>query len=182
MDSIIRGANWYVEEINCRLRLEEVKLPHLQREMTAYAMGGGFFSIELPSEVQPLTAEASLNGSHDDIRSRFGREPGDWTTCYYYESLLNVFPNGAVGDGQQGAGKPNLKGRIVILKGLLNEVEQAAIKGLKATGQTRFVWSSIVLYHDIVDGRTIHKFDVASNTLIINGQNYTAEHNRLIAA
>ncbi|MCO5059626.1 MAG: phage major tail tube protein, partial [Rhizobiaceae bacterium] len=98
MDSIIRGANWYVEELNCRLRLETVKLPTLSREMVPLAMGGGFFAIELPSEIQPLTAEATLNGSHADIRSRFGREPGDWTTCYYYESLLNVFPASGTGE------------------------------------------------------------------------------------
>lgn len=177
MDSIIRGANWYVEELNQRKRLEECRLPRLSREMTQMVLGGGFFGLELPAEIAPLTAEASLNGSHDDIRSRFGREPGDWTTCYYYESLLNVFPTGAAG-----AGKPTLKGRVVILKGLLNEVEQPAVRGVKAGGQTRFTWSSIILYHDVVDGRTIHKFDVENNTLIINGQNYTAEHNRILAA
>lgn len=181
MDSLIRGANWYVEELNCRLRLETVKLPTLTREMTPFAMGAGFFAIELPSEVQPLTAEATLNGSHADIRSRFGREPGDWTTCYYYESLLNVFPTNATGEQPASTG-PRLKGRITILKGLLNEVDQPEVRGLKASGATRFTWSSIVLYHDVVDGVTVHKFDVANNTLIINGVNYTAEHNRLIAA
>lgn len=181
MDSLIRGANWYVEELNCRLRLETVKLPTLTREMTPFAMGAGYFAIELPAEIQPLTAEATLNGSHDDIRSRFGREPGDWTTCYYYESLLNVFPTDPSGD-QPSTGQPRLKGRIVILKGLLNEVDQPEVRGMKPSGATRFSWSSIVLYHDVVDGRTIHKFDVANNTLIINGINYTAEHNRLVAA
>jgi len=158
-----------------------VKLPTLSREMVPLAMGGGFFAIELPSEIQPLTAEATLNGSHADIRSRFGREPGDWTTCYYYESLLNVFPASGTGE-QQAATGPSRMGRIVILKGLLNEVDQPEVRGLKPSGATRFNWSSIVHYHDSVDGRVIHKFDIATNTLIINGVNYTAEHNRLIAA
>jgi P2 family phage contractile tail tube protein len=178
MDSIIRGANWYVDKLNQRLRLDEVRLPRLRREMTQYMMGGSYFGLELPAEISPLSAEASYNGSHADVRSLFGREPGDWTTCYYYESLLNVFPKG----GDASAGKPQLKGRVVILKGLLTEVEQPAVKGLKPSGQTRFTWSSIITYQDVVDGKTIHKFDVENNVLIINGANYTAEHNSLIAA
>lgn len=179
MDSIIRGANWYVEELNCRKRMEEVQLPRLRREMQAHMMGGGFFALELPGEISAMTASVSMNGSHDDIRSRFGLEPGDWTTCYYYESLLNVFPQ--PGD-QAGSQQPRLKGRVVILRGLLNEVEQPGVRSVRANGQTRFTFGSLILYHDIVDGRTIHKFDVETNTLIINGVNYTAEHNRILAA
>lgn len=91
MDNVIRGANWYVEEINCRLRLDEVKLPTLKRNMNALSLGAGYFGLELPDEISPMTAESSLNGSHADLRSRFGREPGDWTTFFYYEALLNVF-------------------------------------------------------------------------------------------
>lgn len=182
MDNVIRGANWYVEEINCRLRLDEVKLPVLKREMTTLSLGGGYFGLELPGEISPMMAESSLNGSHADLRSRFGREPGDWTTFYYYEALLNVFPQPVSGQSQQGAGGPKLKGRIVTMKGLLNEVEQPGVKGLKASGATRMRWSTIVLYQDIVDGVTVHKMDVQNNELIINGQNYTAEFNRLIAA
>lgn len=180
MDSIIRGANWYVEELNCRMRLETVKLPVLSREMTPHAMGGGFFAIELPGEIQPLTAEATMNGSHADLRSRFGREPGDWTSCTYYESLLNVFPTNAGGGDQAAA--PRFKGRVVRIKGLLNEVDQPEVRGLKPSGATRFTWSTIIHYLDVVDQKVVHKFDVATNTLIINGVNYTAEHNRLIAA
>lgn len=180
MDSIIRGANWYVEEINCRLRLETLKLPQLGREMIPFALGGGHFGLELPGEINPLSGEATLNGSHADLRARFGREPGDWTTFYYYESLLNVFPTNPT--GQQTSNGPRLKGRVVILKGLLNEIDPPEVRGLKANGATRIGFSSIVHYHDVVDGRTVHKFDIATNTLIIEGVNYTAEHNRLIAA
>lgn len=68
------------------------------------------------------------------------------------------------------------------MKGLLNEVEQPGVKGLKASGATRMRWSTIVLYHDVVDGVTVHKMDVQNNELIINGLNYTAEFNRLVAA
>ncbi len=33
MDSIIRGANWYVNEINQRLRTEMAQLPKLSRDL-----------------------------------------------------------------------------------------------------------------------------------------------------
>ncbi|MCO5083092.1 MAG: phage major tail tube protein [Rhizobiaceae bacterium] len=183
MDNIIRGANWYVDEINMRLRAESTKLPVLRRDMVPFVLGGGYFSLELPAEIAALTAEMSVNSTPPEVRSRFGREPGDWTTVTYYESLLNAFPNSANGTSTGATtGGPKLKGRVVILKGLLNEVEQPGVKGMKADGPARLRWSSIIQYQDVVDGTTVHKFDVQNNTLIINGVNYTAEHNRIIAA
>lgn len=175
MDRIIRGSNWYCEEINQRLRIDETTLPELSREMSTYVAGGGFFALDLPSEIKALTSEMTVNGAHEDLRTRFGREPGDWTTITYYESLLDIFPG-------NNAPAPKLKGRVVYLKGLLNDYTPSGVKGLKATGATKLRWSSIVLYHDILDGKTVHKFDVQRNVLIIDGVNYTANHNRLIAA
>ncbi len=56
------------------------------------------------------------------------------------------------------------------------------MKGMKPSGATKLVMSSIVLYHDIMNGETVHKFDVQNNDLIIDGVNYTAEYNTIIAA
>lgn len=182
MDNLIRGANWYCDELNQRLQTDSTKLPTLRRDMTPYVLGGGYFGFELPAEISPLVAEMSVSALSAAVRSRFGREPGDWTTVTYYEKLLNIFPNNANGATAAGAGAPKAIGRIVMMKGLLNEVEQPGVKGLKADGPSRLRWSSIVLYHDVVDGMTVHKFDVKNNELIINGVNYSAEHNRLIAA
>ena len=114
MDSIIRGANWYCGEINQRQRVDETTLPVLKREMIPMVMGGGWFGFELPAEIQPLTCEMSVNGVHSDLKTRFGREPGDWTTMAYYEALMNVFP-ASTGEITT-SGAPQLKGRTVILK------------------------------------------------------------------
>ena len=151
MDRIIRGANWYCQETNQRQRIDETTLPELRRDMLPFVMGGGYFAFELPAEIAPLTCEMAVNGVHEDLKSRFGREPGDWTNLRYYESLLNQFTQGGV-------------------------------KGMKSSAATRLGWSSIVLYHDMFNGKTVHKFDLQNNILIINGVNYTAEHNRLVAA
>lgn len=173
MDSIIRGANWYCENTNQAFRTEQVQLPDLEREMDTLSISGGFFALDLPGQVKALTSEIEVNGSHDDLRSNFGREPGDWSKVVYYESLLNVFPTG------DNTG-PKLKGRVVIMKGLLIKVGQPAIKNIKAGGTTKYTWGTLILYHDMVDGKTIHKVDVPRNVLVINGKNYTAEHNRLL--
>lgn len=180
MDRIVRGSNWYCNETNQRLRIDETTLPALTREMLPFVMGGGWFGLELPAEIQPLTCEMTVNGVHEDLKTRFGREPGDWTTLAYYENLLSVFP--ASSNGEVGSGNVQLKGRVVTMKGLLNEYAQGGVKGQKSSGATRLKWSSIVLYQDMMDGVTVHKFDIQNNILIINGVNYTAEHNRIIAA
>lgn len=173
MDSIIRGANLYVENTNQALRAETLQLPDLERDMDTLSIAGGFFALDLPGQIKGLTFEVELNGSHDDLRSLFGREPGDWSKFVYYENLLNVFPTG------ENAG-PKLKGRTTIMKGLLNKVTQPQIKNVKAGGTTKYTFGSIILYHDLLNGKTIHKIDVPRNVLIINGVNYTAEHNRLL--
>ncbi len=181
MDRIIRGGNWYCGNINQRLRIDETTMPALTREMLPMVMGGGLFGFEIPAEIQPLTCEMTVNGVHEDLKSRFGREPGDWTTIAYYEALLNVFPANSTGETQANAA-PQLKGRTVILKGLLNGYEQSGVKGQKSSGTTRLRWSSIVLYQDMIDGKVVHKFDVQNNILIVDGVNYAAEYNSLISA
>ena len=129
MDRIIRGANWYCQQTNQRQRVDETTLPALSREMISIVMGGGWFGIELPAEIQPLTCEMTVNGVHEDLKSRFGREPGDWTELRYYESLLNVFPASATGEVPT-SGAPQLTGRVVFIKGLLNGFEQGGVKGM----------------------------------------------------
>lgn len=168
MDSIIHGANWYIGELNQRKRLEACALPNLRRARERLTFGGGFFTFDLPTEIEELSFEFSLYGSHSDVRARFGREAGDWTTFYYYERMRDI----AAGVN---------KGRVVMLKGLLNEVTHPRVLGKKADA-TRYAGGSVWLYHDIVDGLTVHKFDIENNVLIIDGVDYTAEANRLIAA
>ncbi len=170
MDRIIRGANWWIEETNQRLRTKSAKLPDLKRTSEKYVAGGGFFTLDVPGEIDGLEAEFELNGAHEDIRSRFGREPGDWTTLIYYERLANVTLGGLANIG-----------RIVRLKGLITEVNQSKVEGMKAD-PVKIKFATVVLYQDIVDGTVVHKFDFFNNQLILNGTDYTADHNRLIVA
>lgn len=167
-DSVIMGANWWCDTLNCRKRLERAQLPRLNKARDAFVAGGGFFKMAMPQEIEELEAKISLRGSHEDVRGLFGNEPGDWTTFYYYERLRDIM-----------AGKN--RGRVVIMRGLLQEVEQAQVQGKKAE-PTNYTFGSIVLYQDITDGKVIHLMDFDNNRLVMNGQDYSAEHNRLIAA
>ncbi|KZM49445.1 phage major tail tube protein [Labrenzia sp. OB1] len=168
MDSVIYGANWYVDTLNQRLRLDTVQMPNLSRVQDTITLAGSWMAFENPGEIEPLSAPFSLHGSHDDVRSLFGREAGDWTTFYYYERLRDLQ-----------AGK-NI-GRVVILKGLVSAVSQPRVSG-KRGGQTEYQVGSIVAYEDIVDGKRIHAFDFFANKIVINGADYSADHNAIIAA
>lgn len=170
MDRIIRGANWWIETTNQRLRTKSSKLPDLKRSTEKYIAGGGWFALEVPGEIDGLEAEFEMNGAHEDIRTLFGREPGDWVSFIYYERLSNIGP----------VGLANI-GRVVRIKGLLTEVAQSKVEGLKAD-PVKIKFATIILYQDIVNGSNVHKFDYFNNQLIINGVDYTAEHNRLVVA
>lgn len=166
MDSIIHGANWYIGEINQKKRLEAVALPNLSlaRERMAF----GWFSFELPTEMDPISFEFGLYGSHPDVMARFGREAGDWTTFTYYERLRDI-------------SKGVNKGRVTIIKGLINGIQHPRVLGKRADA-TRYGGGSVWYYHDVFDGRTVHKFSVETQTLIIDGVDYSSQGNRLLAA
>jgi hypothetical protein len=167
-DSVIQGANGGCGTLNCRKRMDSVQLPRLNKARDAFVAGGGFFRMSMPGEIEELEARLSLRGSHEDIRGLFGREPGDWTTFTYYERLRDLM-------------KGVNRGRVVTLKGLIQEVEQPRVTGKRAD-VTNYTIGSIVLYEDIVDGKLVHLMDFDNNQLVMNGVDYSAEHNRLIAA
>ena len=171
MDRIIYGGNMYLNSANLRLSLAKAKLPDLKRAREKMVLGGGFFSVGIPYEIEELESTFSLNGGHEYVRAEFGKEPGDYSTLYWYERLRDI---------RVESEKRNI-GRVVMLKGLLDEVGQPEVQGKKA-GETNYRFSTIVDYRDIVDGREIHRFSIQNNTLIINGVNYSEEHNNLIAA
>lgn len=168
MDSLIYGANWYVDTLNQRLRLDTAQMPTLSRVNETIQLAGGWMAFEHPGEIEPLTAPFTLKGAHSDIRSLFGREPGDWTSFYYYERLRDI---------QNGINK----GRVVILKGLIGSVSQPRVSG-RAGGMTDYQVASIVSYKDVVDGEIVHLFDFFANKIVIDGVDYSADHNAIIAA
>lgn len=171
MDRIIRGNNIWLNNSNLRLPLAKAKLPDLERGMEKLTFGGGFFALEIPGEINPLASSFWLNGGHEYVRSEFGKEPGDYSDLYWYEALRDIRTESAKRD----------IGRVVFLKGLITDVKQPSIEGKKAD-QTEYGFKTIVDYRDIVDGVTIHQFTVQTNTLIINGNNYSEKFNSLIAA
>lgn len=169
MQNLIFGANWYVEERNLRLLIAKLQLPTLGKDMETLVLGGGWFNLAVPGAIKELESPFSLNGSDAGVRSLFGREPGDEVTFTYYERLRDITK------------KNTNYGRVVRLKGLVNEVKQPEVTGKKAE-TSDYVLGSIILYHDIQDGKTTHRIDVFKNQLVINGNDYTRQHNRMIAA
>ena len=167
-DRNIMGCNWWVEQINCRKRLESAQLPRLNKTVERFVAGGGWMAMNIPMEIEELTATITLKGAHEDLRSLFGKEPGDWTTFYYYERLRDIMAGQNVG-------------RVVVMKGLLQEVQQPRVTGRRAD-MTTYTIGSIVSYLDKVNGNIITGVDFDTNTLILNGVDYSAEANRLIAA
>lgn len=145
MDYVVRGGNWYFAELNLWRVLDEVDLPELKRAMDKYTPAGSHMGVEWPEEMEALSATIKQKVNDPRIRSLYGREPGDYVTATYYENLVSYR------DGSK-------RGRRIILRGLLNGQKQDAVKGLK-TASVASTFSTLVYYHDIYDGRTIHRFD-----------------------
>lgn len=166
-DRVIHGANWYINDVDQAHRLAECGLPDLRQNGEEMVTGGGFFAFSVPTEIAALTFEFSIHGAHEAIRARFGREAGDWTQFTYYERTRDL---------ETGVNF----GRVVMIKGLINEVRHPRIVG-KRPGVTRYGGGSVWEYLDMVDGRVIHRFDFKRNILVIDGVDYTGEANRIIA-
>jgi phage tail tube protein FII len=145
MDNVIRGANWWFDTINCWITLDEVEMPTLKRATEKFAPSGSALAVEFPEEFDALTAKIKLRNNDPRIRALCGREPGNWTTAYYYENLVSYRNGDAVG-------------RVVVLKGLVVSVQDERKQRLKAT-TVEYDFGSIVYYHDMYAGKSIHKFD-----------------------
>jgi hypothetical protein len=169
MDRTIYGGNVYLNTRNLRLPLAKAKPPNLRR--ATETLKTSFFSLAVPYEIEELEFSFSLNGGHEYVRAEFGKEPGDWSTLYYYERIRDI---------RKEAEKRNI-GRVLMCTGLISEVEQPEIEGKKA-GPTQYKLGSIIDYRDIFDGRVIHQMTIETNTLVIDGVNYSEEHNQIVAA
>ena len=168
MDNIIRGKNWWFEEINTWMVLDEVRLPDIRRAVSAFLPGGSNQAVEWPEEFEPLTAMVKTRNNDPRIRALCGREPGDWTTAYYYEHLKS-FRNGVS------------KGRIVTLKGLVNAIADDPKRGMKPAG-VEYTFGTIVKYTDLFEGKLIHKFDhfAGPGATVIDGNRPFAEMARIL--
>jgi len=145
MDSIVRGANWYFAEFNTWRVLDEVTLPEIKFAAESFTPAGHMMGVEWPEELEALSATIKLKSNDAKIRAMCGRQPGDYISATHYENLTS-YRNG------------ENKGRIVTLRGLINEVKQDGVKGLKIAG-VEYKFSTLVFYNDTFDGRVIHKFD-----------------------
>lgn len=145
MDNIVRGGNWYFDALNTWRVLDEVELPALKFATESFTPAGHMMGVEWPEEIEALQASIKLKSNDPEIRALCGRLPGNYITSTYYENLVSY----RTGQG---------RGRVVVLKGLISEVKQDSVKGLKTAG-VAYTFSTVVFYHDMFDGKTIHKFD-----------------------
>ena len=145
MDYVVRGGNWYFDALNAWRVLDEVELPELAFEGEDFTPGGHMMGVDWPESLKALKATIKLRTDDPRVRGLCGRQPGDYINATWYENLQSFR------DGTE-------KGRVIILKGLVNVVKPDTRKGLKAAG-TSYDFSTLVYYHDMVDGQTVHKFD-----------------------
>lgn len=159
MDNIIRGGNWYFDTLNTWRVLDEVEVPEISHAEDDFVPGGHMMGVNWQEEVKSLTARIKTKTADPQIQGLVGRLPGNYVTATWYENLLSF----RTGEN---------RGRVIVLKGLVTGSKQAAVKGHKAAGRD-YTYSNIVYYHDMVDARSVHKFDffAGPGSTIVNGAN-----------
>jgi P2 family phage contractile tail tube protein len=145
MDNIVRGGNWYFDALNLWRVLDEVELPEIKHAVESFTPAGHMMGVEWPEEIEAMKAMIKTKNNDPRLRALCGRQPGNYVAATYYENLVSYR------DGTN-------RGRLIILRGLMTEVKQAAVKGLKIAG-VDYTFSTLVYYHDLYDGRSVHKFD-----------------------
>lgn len=158
MDNIVRGGNWYFEQLNAWRVLDEVTPPELTFQTEDFTPGGHMMGVAWPEDLQALKATIKLKSDDPRVRALCGRQPGDYVSATYFENLRS-FRTGAN------------TGRVITLKGLLNSVKADARKGVKSS-MTEYEFSTIVYYEDIVGAVVVHRFDqfAGPGATVIGGQ------------
>lgn len=159
MDNVIRGGNWYFDVLNLWRILDEVTVPEIKHAEDDFVPGGHMLGVKWQEEISALEATIKTKTADPDLQGLVGRLPGDYVTATWYENLLSFRT------GQN-------RGRVIAMKGLVTESRQNAVRGHKAAGR-EYKFSNIVYYHDVVDGRSIHRFDffAGPGATIVNGTN-----------
>lgn len=157
MDNIVRGGNWFFEQLNAWRVLDEVTLPKISFSKSAFTPAGHNMGVDWPEDMEPLMSTVKLRSDDPRVRGLCGRQPGDYVTAVYYENLAS-FRTGAN------------KGRVILMKGLINSVGAEPRKGVKASG-TEYEFGSIVRYEDVADGLVVHRFDqfAGPGATVVNG-------------
>lgn len=157
MDNIVRGCNWWIEQLNTWRVLDEVTLPELTFNTDDFLPGGHMMGVSWPEDLQPFKATIKLKSDDPRVRGLCGRQPGDYVSATYYENLRSF----RTGEN---------KGRVITLRGLLNSVKADARKGVKASG-TEYEFGTIVYYEDVHDGAVINRYDFFSGpgSVVIGG-------------
>ncbi len=145
MDSVVRGGNWYFDDLNAWRILDEVNLPEIKFKTEDFSPGGHVMGVDFPEGLETLKATIKVKTDDPRLRGLCGRQPGNYITCTWYENLVSYRTGQNVG-------------RVITLKGLINSVKPDGRKQLNAA-MTEYEFSTIVLYDDIVDQRNIHRFD-----------------------
>ena len=109
MDYVVRGGNWYFDALNAWRVLDEVELPELAFEGEDFTPGGHMMGVDWPESLKALKATIKLRTDDPRVRGLCGRQPGDYINATWYENLQSFR------DGSE-------KGRVIILKGLVNVV------------------------------------------------------------
>lgn len=159
MDNIVRGGNWFFAELNLWRVLDEVTLPEFKHADDDFTPGGHHMAVKWQEETQSLEATVKTKSTDPEIQGLIGRLPGDYITATWYENLRS-FRTGAN------------RGRVIIMKGLILDGKQSAVKGLKSAGR-EYRFSNVIFYHDMVDGKAIHLLDffAGPGATLINGVN-----------
>ena len=165
-DSVIMGADLWIDTSNQWKRLEYVQLPALNKMTERFVGGGAWNAYDIPLEMDALSSEFGLKGSHSDVRSLMGREAGDWTKFYVYERLRDIMAGVNAG-------------RVVTMKALIQRVQQPRVTGRRADATT-YTIGSIVEYKDVFNGTVVHWIDVNTNKLVLNGNDYSSAANALL--
>ncbi|MCJ2054271.1 phage major tail tube protein [Methylobacterium sp. J-070] len=146
MDNVIRGGNWWWSQLNAWRVLEEVEMPEIAHEMDKFAGSGHHMGVEWPEDMNPLTASVKHRTNDPQVRGLCGRVPPNYIETTYYENLESYRPGGTP------------KGRTVLMRGLLNAVKSNPVRGVKRS-DVDYTFGTIVYYHDLFDGRSVHRFD-----------------------
>lgn len=157
MDNVIRGGNWYFDTLNLWRVIEEATLPEFKFAEDAFTPAGHHMQVGWQEEMEKLQAMVKTKTADPQLQAMVGRRPGDYITATWYENLLSYRT------GEE-------RGRVIVMKGLLSS-KSDAVKGHKAAGR-EYQFGNIVYYSDVVDAKTIHRFDFfgGPGATIVNGE------------
>lgn len=162
-----QGFNLYADDVNKWLGLDKLKRPALEDVLVDFRPGGARVDTEVAMGIKKLAMPFTCKNVDTHLLGLFGLGAGVRKRFTAYGHVVDELTE-------------ETRQEIITVRGRLVKAEQADLKP-NEMAEFDYAVGAIIYYHYVSGGRTVHRWNMATNELVINGVDQLAAQSANLA-